>query len=303
MKILITGASGFVGQALLRSLPNEVEVDVVSRNYSEESAKVNWVNTSYNTLATNSESYEAVIHLAGLAHDTSNQRDEKAYFEVNEGITKKLVNWINSSQQQSCKLIYLSSIKTYSDSEIISETTLQSPNSVYGRSKLAAEKVIKECLASRHPYHILQPVMIYGKGNKGNLPRLFKLFTRLPFPFKKYPNKRSILSINNLTAVINQLLSKNIESGKYIVSDDTPIYTYEMLQALFIKSPIKLKSFRIPHLFVKLSLRLAGIFNLQSPKKVLGDLVVSNTKLKSALGINQMPFETKNELQKLELWK
>lgn len=302
MKVLITGASGFVGQALIQALPKAAEVHVISRNYSDTLAAVNKMFISYNALETNTTSYDAVIHLAGLAHDTRNQKAEQEYYTVNAGLTQKVVEWVNKTQP-SCKLIYLSSIKTYSDADYITEETHQNPKSVYGRSKLAAEQVIESRLSKQHQYCILQPVMIYGKDNKGNLPRLFQLFSKLPFPFKHYPNSRSILSINNLNLVIHQILTEEVTSGKYIASDDRPISTYEILQALFSNSPVALKAFKTPTVLVRMGLQVARLLNLQTLQKVLGDLVVSNAQLKRALNIEKMPFETKNELQKLELWK
>lgn len=299
-KILITGASGFVGQHLASAFNQKYELTALSRTSNVEG--FDQVQT-WNELETNECNYDVVIHLAGLAHDTSNKRQESDYFDVNEGLTTQLVKWINKSGNHACTLIYLSSIKTYSGEDVITELSEQNPDSVYGRSKLAAEKSIVTHLRDKCSYHILQPVMIYGKGNKGNLPRLFSMFNKIPYPFKKYPNQRSILSVNNLTWVVESLILKKVESGKYIVADDTPISTWEMLSSLFIGGPLNLKSFSIPNAMVRCLLSLSRILGIQASEKILGNLVVDNRKVRDVLRVHNMPFETKSELKKLQLWK
>ncbi len=303
MRILITGASGFVGQAIIKSLSKEITIDVISRNYSEKHYPVNQILKTYRCLETNSGPYNAVIHLAGLAHDTSNQRKETDYFEVNEGITKMVVDWMNKSQKEACNLIYLSSIKTYSNNAILNEDCEQKPDSVYGRSKLAAEKYIRENLNTNHTQYILQPVMIYGEGNKGNLPRLFHMFKKIPFPFKGVKNQRSILSINNLICAIEALINNEMESGKYILCDDKPISTYDMLESLFVNSPFKLRSFALPEMVINLIIKVSSLLKIQVIDKVLGNLVAENTKIKQTIGIQNMPFETQKELEQLSVWK
>lgn len=295
-KILITGASGFVGSHISFELAKNHTISAISRGVLSNSfvEVFSWNNYNYEPC-----DYDVVIHLAGLAHDTSNSKEEQEYFEVNHQLTVGLVNWINQSKK-SVKLIYLSSIKVYKDSLIIDEKTPKKPQSVYGKSKLAAENTIIDNLSGNHTYYILEPVMIYGIGNKGNLPKLYhSLSSGVPYPFGNWKNKRSILSIENLNYAIIQLLESNAASDYFIISDDTTISTSEMIEELFKETKNTYIRWGIPKFLIRTLIKLTSIIGINTFNKLLGSLVVSNQRIKKVLKIEKLPFDVRSSLNLL----
>ncbi|MCB9262696.1 MAG: NAD-dependent epimerase/dehydratase family protein [Flavobacteriales bacterium] len=294
--ILITGATGFVGKHVLEEFS--------SQNVFALSSSVKAIDGvdevfSWDELDKINRTFDAVIHLAGLAHDTQNKRDEQDYFDVNEGLTKKLLS--HCTRWQVRTFIYLSSVKAVVDStsdDVLDEDSKSTAKGVYGRSKLAAERAIEKSNFNGTKI-ILRPVMIYGKGQKGNLKALETIVNKgIPYPFGKWDNKRSVLYVKNLTFCIKKLIDNQGESGTYFISDDSPISTTQMLQ--YIGNGINKK----PHL-VSIPNGLIRFVRSISPNKVknildkvLGSLEVDNMKLLKALNWNKMPYETKESFEK-----
>jgi nucleoside-diphosphate-sugar epimerase len=294
LNILITGASGFVGSHIVNSLSTH-ELSAIS--YSSKNIPGIKTTFSWDQLGEIEGPFHSVVHLAGLAHDTQNKKTESDYFDVNEGLTKKLLYQVD---RWNCKqFIYLSSVKAIVDStapEELNEQTKSTAKGVYGRSKLAAEEVIID-KASNLNYAILRPVMIYGKGQKGNLNMLHKLVERgMVFPFKNWNNSRSILSINNLIASIQSMLIKPIPSGVYFIADDGSVSTVDILDSIGRSRNIKVRLLGAPNGLIRLVIKILPRRLRSFSDKVLGSLVVDNTKLKNALLIKEMPFSTEAEL-------
>lgn len=167
---------------------------------------------------------------------------------------------------------------------------------VYGRSKLQAEvKILKQDTSINRI--ILRPVMICGTGQKGNLNTLQKWIEKgMWFPFKNWKNRRSVLSVNNLTSTIKMIVDKPISSGVYCISDDKPISTTDILGYIGKGINCKVRFISVPNWLIKLGLKLLPNKLSAITDKVLGSLEVDNSKLKSALGIIEMPLDTKTEL-------
>lgn len=295
-KILITGASGFVGSHISFELAKNHTISAISRGVLSNSFEEVFSWKNYNDEPCD---YDVVIHLAGLAHDTSNSKEEEEYFKINRDLTASLVKWINESKN-SVKLIYLSSIKVYDESTLIDEKSVKGPKSIYGKSKLAAENIIIEDLYDNHRYYILEPSMIYGIGNKGNLPKLFySLLKGVPFPFGRWENKRSILAIDNLGFIITQLIKKNISSDFFVVSDDEPISTATMVDELFKITNTSFIRWSIPSFLVRLIIWFSNKLGVNTFEKLLGNLEVNNKKIKDALNINKLPYNVRISLNLL----
>ena len=290
MKLLITGASGFIGTHLIHEL-SEFSLEAISSSKD----KIGGINNCYSwdKLDEITGTYDAIIHLAGLAHDTSNQRSEKDYFDVNVGLTEKLLD-IGDGLQIST-FIYLSSVKAVVDSvanHTLTENDKSTATHVYGRSKREAESTILNHNSSFAKL-IYRPVLVYGSNQKGNLSTLERLlFKGIPLPLKSWRNKRSVLYVKNLCWTIHLGLKTQIESGVYFVADDQPVSTAQLLRYIGKGIGSEPRLFSIPAFIIKMLISFPIRSIQHQANKVFGSLEVSNRKLLIALNIESMPFST-----------
>ena len=289
MKAIITGASGFVGQNLSEFLKSQ-DVDV-----SAISLRGNW---------SLEQKADALIHLAGKAHDTQNTYAEKEYFEVNTELTKKLFeNFLNSSVKD---FFYFSSVKAIADSVegFLDENHASDPKTPYGKSKLEAEKfLLNKELPKNKRLFIIRPCMIHGPGNKGNLNLLYKFVQKgIPYPLAAFENKRSFLSIDNLNFLILEMLSnKKVASGIYNFADDEVLSTNELVKLIANTSGKKEKLWKISSKLISATAKMGDVMKLplnsERLKKLTENYWVSNQKIKNALGIDQLPVSASEGLK------
>ena len=148
MKIIITGASGFVGKNLTR-LFNREDCEVVPLSVRKEDWRLP-VGT-------------AIIHLAGIEKDTGSTSNNEEYFQVNSYLTEKIFQQFLASDIKD--FIFISSIKAAADSStyIVTEKDKPNPISPYGKSKLLAEELISNYkLAPNKRLIIIRPCLIHG---------------------------------------------------------------------------------------------------------------------------------------------
>jgi len=290
MKITITGASGFVGLNLYDYLKNNHEIETLSARFLPDQEF---------KLETN-----AVIHLAGKAHDLKRISKPSDYYEANFELTKQLFDsFLNSDTEV---FIFMSSVKACADKveRILVESNNSEPKTHYGISKLQAEQyILSKTLPVGKRIYILRPCMIHGPGNKGNLNLLYQIVNkRIPWPLGAFNNQRSFLSIENLCFTINELLqNKNISGGIYQVADDEPISTNELIEIIGVslgkKSKILKVSERIINKIANLGNYLPLPLNSERLQKLTENYVVSNEKIKKALR-KELPISTKQGLFK-----
>lgn len=320
-KILITGSNGFIGTNFYDTFHDDVELlglDISKRSKFPKNQLFNWEELD------KIPPVDMIIHLAGKAHDTKNQSDASSYFEINTGLTKKIYDWFLSSKAN--KFVYFSSVKAAADeviSNVLTEEFIPTPKGPYGESKRAAELYIldefeklsaSEGLKGRRgkdangqekkdgikndlfdkKVYILRPCMIHGPGNKGNMNLLYKIVKKtIPWPLGAFDNRRSFCSIDNLSFVIRILIEKNIESGIYQIADDQPLSTNEIVRLIAESLDKKIRIWNINKTFIQSLARIGDIFHLplnsERLKKLTESYVVSNQKIKKALGIEKMP--------------
>ena len=280
MDILITGSSGFVGKNLLSYLiGKDLSCTVISRE-SLQDPKLEKFNEK-----------EAIIHLAGKAHDLKSVSDPQEYYKVNYELTKELYNSFIESDIK--KFIFISSVKAIADQvpEILTEDADPNPQTHYGKSKLMAEKYIQSMpLPEGKSFYVLRPCMIHGPGNKGNLNLLYNFVKRgIPYPLAGFRNKRSFLSVQNLCFIINELIIRNdIPSGVYQVADDESLSTNDVVTILAASLNTKPRLWKISPRLVKFIAKIGDIipFPLSSERlnKLTESYVVSNKKIRSVIG-------------------
>ena len=290
MKIIITGATGFVGKNLSKYLED------LGHSVLPLSVRNSWV--------LDKNAY-AVVHLAGKAHDTQNTSAEKEYFEINTELTKKIFQEFLDSQIR--VFIYFSSVKATADSVegYLDENHLSNPVTPYGKSKLEAEKyLLNQKLPEDKKLFIIRPCMIHGPGNKGNLNLLYKVVEKgIPYPLAAFENQRSFLSIDNLNFLIFEILkNRDVSSGIYNFADDNSISTNELIRIIGEASRIKSKLWRLPAGIISSVAKLGDVLKLplnsERLKKLTESYVVSNQKIKTALGISELPISVEKGLEK-----
>lgn len=290
-KVLITGASGFVGKNLKLFLQeNGFETQTLSLRNADWKV---------------GEDVSVIIHLAGKAHDTNNTIHAKEYFQVNTELTKKLFDVFVQSKSL-VSFLFFSSVKAVADrvEDMLTETMPENPETPYGKSKFQAEEYLQsKTLASDKKVYILRPCMIHGVGNKGNLNSLYGFVKKgIPYPFSRFNNERSFLSIDNLNFLIKSILENNTPSGIYNVADDEFVSTNQLISIIsttigrkprFLKVPKKLIYFS-----AKIGDRLRLPFNSEKLQKLTENYRVSNAKIKHALSIERLPFTAEQGLIK-----
>lgn len=293
--ILITGVTGFIGTNLVKYFQEVGGFDVYGHSRKSMQGITMLQDLTVETL--NQHKIDTVIHLAGIAHDLSNQYKPEDYYKVNTEQTKILFDTFVKSN--ATKFIFLSSIKATVDvaSTPVDETIEPNPITDYGKSKLQAEQYLQSInLPTDKRVYIFRPCMIHGPGNKGNLNLLYRFAkTGLPYPFGSFTNQRSFLSIDNLNFIMQCFIEKNISSGIYHLADDGFLSTrklYELISTSLNKKPV---IWNVPEGLMKLLFSVLGKRAMLT--KLTEDMMVSNVKLKKSIGA-VLPVAIEQGLQK-----
>ncbi|WP_298845966.1 NAD-dependent epimerase/dehydratase family protein [Clostridium sp.] len=255
-KILITGANSYIGTSLEKWLESYSidTVDMKDNSWKEEDFS----------------KYDVIFHVAGIAHVSTDPSMESLYYKVNRDLpieTAKKAKMAGVKQ-----FIFMSSIIVYGDSssvnggKVIDKNTVPNPSNFYGNSKLQAEVNLKLLESDDFKIVILRPPMIYGKGSKGNYPKLAKLAQRLPV-FPAINNQRSMLHIDNLCEFI-RLMIENDERGTFYPQNSEYVKTSEMVKLI---AKTHGKQIRLTSVFNPL-IRLMGL-KVALLNKVFGNLV------------------------------
>lgn len=228
-RILVTGASGFVGRALTQALAQSgTSVRAAARDPARIPAVSSIEPVALPDLASTIDwgplltGVDQIVHLAGIAHAGPGISDV-AYMQVNRAATESLAR--AAAKAGVGRLVFVSSIRAQSGpsaDHVLRESDPPRPTDAYGRSKLAAEEAVS---ASGVAFTILRPAVIYGPGVKGNLASLMRLAaSAAPLPFGVFHNLRSLLALDNLISAIHFTLgTPSAEGETYIVADAAPL--------------------------------------------------------------------------------
>lgn len=302
MKILITGIHGFVGSNLVAALKDHNEIyglDIIAPEKDGVAQTYSWDDLAQGKVP----EVDAIIHLAGKAHDTKNQTEAEVYFKVNTGLTQKIYDYFLQSSAK--KFIFFSTAKAAADKVdgILTEDVVPSPKGPYGESKIKAEEYIQAHLSDEKQVYILRPCMIHGPGNKGNLNLLYSVVKKgIPWPLGAFDNRRTFTSIDNLSFVIKGLLNKDIPTGIYNMGDDEALSTNELIeiicQNLGKKAHIWKWSKSLINAGAKIGTKLHLPLDEERLRKLTENYISSNAKIKAALGVEKMPVSARDGLMK-----
>lgn len=260
-RVLVTGASGFIGPHLIARL-REAGYRIRVAQRSEASFGEDVEQIRIGDLAGTIDWRPAladirhVVHLAGLAH-AGPGLDEALYRRINTDATLALAQ--AAGRAGVARFVYLSSIKAQTGAfdGLFDEDGADAPDDAYGRSKLAAERGLA---ALDLDWVALRPVLVYGPGVKANMAALTKL-ARLPvpLPFGALSAPRSLLAVENLTEAIAFALTPGCPARRcYTVSDPEPVSVAQMIAAMRGGLGRKAGLLPVPAGWLRLAARIAG---------------------------------------------
>jgi len=306
MKIFITGVHGFVGSNLVAYLAKNNELyglDIVAPEKNGVVKTYSWDDLG----AGNVPEVDAIIHLAGKAHDTKNKSAADVYFKVNTGLTQKIYDYFLKSSAK--KFVFFSTAKAAADrvDGILTEDVVPTPVGPYGESKIAAEQYLlsktEEARSKNKDVYIFRPCMIHGPGNKGNLNLLYNVVKKgIPWPLGAFENRRTFTSIENICFAVNGVITKDVPSGIYNMGDDEALSTNELIEEICKSLGKKAHIWKLPKGLMTGVAKVGGWLHLplnpERLQKLTENYVSSNAKIKKALGIDRMPVDARTGLQR-----
>ena len=222
-RILITGKDSYIGTSFEKWVsrwPEEYHADTLD-------TKGYWQSYDFSP-------YDVVFHVAGIAHVDAKDDMEDLYYQVNRDLTIEAAQKAKAEGVE--QFIFMSSIIVYGDSSkrgekrVITKDTIPTPTNFYGNSKLQAEQGILPLQDEHFKVVILRPPMIYGKGSKGNYPKLARLAQKTPI-FPDIENERSMLYIENLCEFI-RLMIDNEARGVFFPQNKEYVKTTELVKTI-----------------------------------------------------------------------
>lgn len=302
MRILITGVHGFVGSNLVLSLKDNntlYGLDIIAPEKKGVAKTYSWEDLD----AGNVPEIDAIIHLAGKAHDTKNKTLADVYFKVNRDLTIKMYDYFLAHDSIK-KFVFFSTAKAAADKVdgILTEDVVPAPVGPYGESKIAAEKYILEHLTDDKDVYIFRPCMIHGPGNKGNLNLLYNMVRKgIPWPLGAFDNKRTFTSIENICFAVNGVLTKDVPTGIYNMGDDEALSTNELIEEICKSLGKKAHIWKLSKGFMNGVAKIGGWLHLplnpERLRKLTESYVSSNAKIKAALGVERMPVDAREGLK------
>jgi len=307
MKILVTGATGFIGTQLSETLAKSGhQVRDTARTITPNRPTTRELITcdleSADNLDHLTTGCDAIVHLAGRAHVMSDNpaTSESLYLSANVDVTKKLAQ--SAARTGVKRMILMSSVKVNGESTTIGSpfTSQDTPNpqDPYGRSKAQAEQALWDVTsASELEGVVIRPPLVYGPGVRANFASLIGIVNRgIPLPLSSIRNKRSFVSVDNLIdCIATALQSSNAAGQTFLVSDGNDLSTPELIRSIATslhKSPMLIP---IPTALLRLAATTAG--KRGAYDRLCGSLTVDIALTKQKLSWTP-PFTVQDSLQR-----
>ncbi|WP_130860464.1 NAD-dependent epimerase/dehydratase family protein [Gracilibacillus phocaeensis] len=257
-RVLITGQNSYVGNSFAEWVKDDENFDITKISLRDDS----WEGMDFSQ-------FDVVLHVAGIAHVSTDTKQEELYYRVNRDLTIGVAE--KAKQDGISQFVFMSSIIVYGDKiegGVITRGTVPNPANFYGKSKLEAEKGILPLQNDPFNIAIVRPPMIYGKNSKGNYPKLAKLAKISPV-FPDIENKRSMLHIDNLSEFI-KLLINNDDRGLFFPQNEEYVKTSEMVRLIGEVHGKRIRLTKAGNLPLNYLVNKVNIIN-----KVFGDLFYS----------------------------
>ena len=286
LNVLVTGATGFVGQHLIEYLKLDgYNIKAISRKLipSVDTVICDFLKDDIPDDAL--KGIDIVFHLAGYAHDLKSESGiEQTYQKINVDITSKLLSL--SVKNNVKKFIFVSSVKAGGVSrqgKCATEKSLSEPDGVYGKTKREAELKVLEA-GRKFDIHvsILRPALIYGPKVKGNLQLMMQGIKKGWFPpLPEIGNRRSMIHVDDIVRALLFLSNNKKSNGEVFIATDGRVYSsrniYEIMCHVLDKN---IPNWSVPRLLFNAIARLSSGFKYKIDK-LLGDECYSSKKLQS----------------------
>ncbi|WP_420265610.1 UDP-glucose 4-epimerase family protein [Candidatus Magnetominusculus dajiuhuensis] len=295
MNILVTGANGFVGRHLSKtllergyavkgtvrsrekiiSMPDAMDISIVG----DISPTTDWRDVL--------KGIDVIVHLAARVHVMTETSDNplQAFRHVNTVGTERLAMQAGAAGVK--RIVYLSTIKVNGEKTIdkpFTENDSPAPDDPYSVSKWEAEQSIRRIAEQTGlEYAIIRPTLVYGTGVKGNFLMLMKLINKgVPLPLSGIRNKRSLIYLGNLTDAIMKCISHPSAANKtFLVSDGEDLSTPELIRRMANAFGRPARLFYFPPAFLRLGGAIARRTN--AVRRLADSLTVDSSKIRNEL--------------------
>ena len=298
LNVLVTGATGFVGQHLIKRLKlDDYNIKVISRR-PVLGVEVIICDFLKDDIPDNAlKDIDIVFHLAGYAHDLKSEPGiEQTYHKINVGVTVDLLSL--SDKHNVKKFIFVSSVKAGGapiKGNCASEKDQNSPDGIYGETKREAElRILETGRESSMHVSILRPALIYGPKVKGNLQLMMQGIKKGWFPpLPEIGNRRSMIHVDDIVRALLLLVNSQQANGEIFIATDGRTYSsrniYETMCRVLGKS---IPNWSVPK-FLFSAIALISPNLSYKMDKLLGDECYSSEKLQS------LGFKAQKELKQM----
>jgi len=305
MKAFVTGASGFIGQALIQAL-HERQCQVVALIHDTPAPFGSNPNVEQivgdicdrQSLVAAARGCDSIFHLAGKVHALSETNDDLASYEsLNVEGTRNMLEAAVAIKAE--RFIFFSSVKAMGEGgeDCVNESCAANPLTAYGQTKLAAEELVFD-YGKRFGFHAvcLRLPLVYGPGNKGNLFRMILAIDRGVFPpLPEVGNRRSMVHVGNvIEASLLAATTREASGQRYLVTDEKAYSTNELYQMICQVLGKKSPRWRVPKSALAAMGRVGDLigkvrgrrffFDTDALDKLIGSAWYSSAKISRELG-------------------
>ncbi len=292
MKVLVTGADGFIGRHLCSRLERHGHVVTRTvRRLPEGASGAGRIVTgdlaTFDGLAEAMAGQEAVVHLAGRAHVLHETAADPAaeYQRTNVVATQRVAE--AAEQAGVRRLVFLSTIGVHGDrsDHALTENDRLAPAERYAESKVRAEEVLAAVAArGRIEVVVLRPTLTYGPHCPGNMARLVHLVARgTPLPLGSVRARRSFIGVDNLSGLIEVVLSHPAAAGQtFVAADGEDVSLAELLRRIAVGLGVRSHLFACPGALLEFAATIAG--HRRALDKLTASLCVDERKARTLLG-------------------
>jgi nucleoside-diphosphate-sugar epimerase len=288
LRVLVTGASGFVGREFCRVARRQGMVVRECRRSLSSDPSVECVQIDLLSIMDCSaalQGVDVVVHLAARVHQMQERvgQGEAAYREMNVNASRRLIQ--QSAQMGVRRFVFVSSIKVNGECSYgrpITENDISAPIDAYGRSKLEAEQELKRLAEiSGMEWVVIRPPLVYGAGVKGNFFRLLRQVQQgFPIPAGEAP--RSYVNVWNLVDLILLCCTHPAAANQLFLAEDVTMSTTGLVRGLakaMGKSP---RLVFLPQLVLQISMKLPILGPVLM--RLCGEFQISSVKARTLLG-------------------